>query len=139
MLTRTRDTQIDKAKRTMRDMVEYAQEVARDERLRADVRAALAHGSKAGDQLKKEIQAGGTYSTLAANKKLRKNLRAMLNDLDDAGNRMRRGRRHRARNAVLVVTGAVAAALAFPRVRPWLEEQASDIVGTGSAEPEPLT
>lgn len=139
MLTRTRDTQIDKAKRTMRDMVEYAQEVARDERLRADVRAALAHGSKAGDQLKKEIQAGGTYSTLAANKKLRKNLRAMLDDLDDAGNRMRRGRRHRARNAVLVVTGAVAAALAFPRVRPWLEEQASDIVGTGSAEPEPLT
>ncbi|MET0560593.1 MAG: hypothetical protein ABW012_03090 [Gaiellaceae bacterium] len=123
----------------MRDMVEYVQEVARDERLRADVRAALAHGSKAGDQLKKEIQAGGTYSTLAANKKLRKNLRAMLNDLDDAGNRMRRGRRHRARNAVLVVTGAVAAALAFPRVRPWLEEQASDIVGTGSAEPEPLT
>lgn len=139
MLTRTRDTQIDKAKRTMRDMVEYAQEVARDERLRADVRAALAHGSKAGDQLKKEIQAGCTYSTLAANKKLRKNLRAMLNDLDDAGNRMRRGRRHRARNAVLVVTGAVAAALAFPRVRPWLEEQASDIVGAGSAEPEPLT
>ena len=139
MLTRTRDTQIDKAKRTMRDMVEYAQEVARDERLRADVRAALAHGSKAGDQLKKEIQAGGTYSTLAANKKLRKNLRAMLDDLDDAGNRMRRGRRHRARNAVLVLTGAVAAALAFPRVRPWLEEQASDILGTGSAEPEPLT
>ena len=139
MLTRTRDTQIDKAKRTMRDMVEYAQEVARDERLRADVRAALAHGSKAGDQLKKEIQAGGTYSTLTANKKLRKNLRAMLDDLDDAGNRMRRGRRHRARNAVLVVTGAVAAALAFPRVRPWLEEQASDIVGAGSAEPEPLT
>ena len=139
MLTRTRDTQIDKAKRTMRDMVEYAQEVARDERLRADVRAALAHGSKAGDQLKKDIQAGGTYSTLAANKKLRKNLRAMLDDLDDAGNRMRRGRRHRARNAVLVLTGAVAAALAFPRVRPWLEEQASDILGTRSAEPEPLT
>ena len=139
MLTRTRDTQIDKAKRTMRDMVEYVQEVARDERLRADVRAALAHGSKAGDQLKKEIQAGGTYSTLAANKKLRTNLRAMLDDLDDAGNRMRRGRRHRARNAVLVVTGTVAAALAFPRVRPWLEEQASDIVGAGSAEPEPLT
>lgn len=139
MLTRTRDTQIDKAKRTMRDIVEYTQEVARDERLRADVRAALAHGSKASDQLKKEIQAGGTYSTLAANKKLRKNLRAMLDDLDDAGSRMRRGRRHRLRNALLVLTGAVAAALAFPRVRPWLEAQASDILGTGSAEPEPLT
>ena len=139
MLTRTRDTQIDKAKRTMRDVVEYAQEVARDERIRADVRAALAHGSKASDQLKKEIQAGGTYSTLAANKKLRKNLRAMLDDLDDAGSRMSRSRSHRIRNALLVVAGAVAAALAFPRVRPWLEEQASDVLGTGSAEPEPLT
>ena len=139
MLTRTRDTQIDKARRTMRDIVEYAQEVGRDERLRADVRAALAHGSKASDQLKKEIQAGGTYSTLAANKKLRKNLRAMLDDLEDAGSRMRRGRSHRIRNALLVLAGAVAAALAFPRVRPWLEEQASEIFGTGSAEPEPLT
>ena len=139
MLTRTRDTQIDKAKRTLRDVVEYAQEVARDERLRADVRAALAHGAKASDQLKKDLQAGGTYTTLAADKKLRKNLRAMLEDLDDAGSRMRRGRSHRTRNALLVLTGAVAAALAFPRVRPWLEEQASDILGTGSAEPEPLT
>ena len=139
MLTRTRDTQIDKAKGTMRELAEYAQEVARDERIRADVRAALAHGSKASDQLKTEIQAGGTYSTLAANKKLRKNPRAMLDDLDDAGTRMRRGRSHRIRNALLVLSGAVAAALAFPRVRPWIEEQASEIFGTGSAEPEPLT
>ena len=116
MLTRTRDTQMQQAKRTMRDIVEYTQEVARDERLRADPRAALEHASKAGDQLKTGNLGGGTYSTLAANKKLRKNLRAMLADLDDAGNRMRRGRRNRARNAVLVLMGAVAAALAFPRV-----------------------
>jgi hypothetical protein len=129
---------MDKATSKVRDAVKYAQEVARDDRLHADFRAALDNGSKASDRLKKDIRAG-SYSRLAADKKLRKNLRAMLDDLDDAGSRMRRGRSHRVRNALLVIAGAVAAALAFPRLRPWLEEQASDIFGTESAEPDPLT
>lgn len=136
MLGRTKEGQMDKATNMMRDVVKYAQEVAQDERLRADFRAALDHGSKASDRLRKDIREGG-YTRLAADKKLRKNLRAMLDDLDDAGSRMRRGRSHRVRNAMLVLAGAVAAALAFPRVRPWLEEQASDILGSGSAEPDP--
>ena len=139
MLSRTKESQTDKARSMVRDIVKHAQEVAQDERLRADFRAALDHGSKASDRLKKDIRADNSYSRLVADKKLRKNLRAMLDDLDDAGSRMRRGRSHRVRNALLVIAGAVAAALAFPRVRPWLEEQASDIFGTGSAEPDPLT
>lgn len=129
---------MDKAKRTMRDVVEYAQEVARDERLRADVRAALAHGSKASDQLKKDIQAGGTYSKLAADKKLRKNLRAMLDDLDGASNRVRRKKSHRTRNFVLMLAGVVAAALAVPKIRPLLTERMEKF-GTGATEPDPVT
>ena len=79
MLTRSKDSQMDKAKRTLQDIVRNAQQVAGNERLRADVGAALAHGSKATDQLRKDIQAGGgIYARLAADKKLRKNLRAML-------------------------------------------------------------
>jgi hypothetical protein len=132
MLTRTKESQIDKARNTMRDVVKYAQDAARDERLRADLRAALDHGSKASDRFKKDIQEGGIYARLATDKRLRKNLRAMLDDLDDAGRRMRRGRSHRARNALLVLVGAVAAALAFPRVRTWLDERGSDTVGTAS-------
>jgi hypothetical protein len=124
-----------KAKRTMRDVVEYAQKLARDERLRADVSAALAHGSRASDQLKMDIQAGGTYSTLAADKKLRKNLRAMLDDLDAASNRVRRKKSHRIRNFVLMLAGVVAAALAFPKIRPWLTEN----FGTRTTEPDPVT
>ena len=61
MLTRSKDSQTDKAKRTMQDVVRYAQQVARDEGLRADVSAALAHGSKASDQLKGHP--GGRQST----------------------------------------------------------------------------
>ena len=139
MLSRTKESQIDKAADMMRDVVKYAQETAQDARLRADFRSALEHGSNASDRLKKDIQAGNIYTRLAADKKLRKNLKAMLDDLDDAGSRMRRGRSHRVRNALLVLAGIVAAALAFPRVRPWLEERASDVFGTGSAEPEPST
>ena len=133
MLTRSRDSQMDKAKRTVRDVVRYAQDVARDERLRADVSAALAHGSKAGDQLKKDIQAGGIYSRLAADKKLRKYLRAMLDDLDAAGNRMRR-KSHRVRTFVLMLTGVVGAALALSKSRPWLTKQTEDF-DLGTAEP----
>lgn len=127
MLTRTRETQIQRAKRTTRDIVEYAREVARDERLRADVSAALAHGSKASQQLKKNLQVGGTYSTLATDKKLRKNLRAMLDDLDAASSRLRRKKSRRGRALVLMLAGAVAAALAFPRIRPWLTERTEKI------------
>jgi hypothetical protein len=139
MLSRTKESQMEKATTMLRDVVNYAHGVAQDERLRGDFRAALDHGSKASERLKKDIQAGSISTRLAADKKLRKNLRALLDDLDDAGSRMRRGRSHRLRNALLVLAGAVAAALAFPRVRPWLEEQASDIFGTGSPDPEPLT
>ena len=139
MLTRTRETQMQRARRTIRDVVEYAQDAARDERLRADMRAALEHGSKVSEQLKNDLQAGDIYARLAEDKKLRKNLRAMLEDLDDAKGRIRQGRTHRLRNALLVIAGAVGAALAFPRVRPWIDERASDIFGTRSAEPDPLT
>lgn len=129
---------MDKARRTVREVARYAQEVAGDERIRADMSAALAHGSKAGDQLKKDIQADGISSRLAADKKLRKNLRAMLDDLDAASSRMRRKKSHRVRNVVLMLAGVVAAALAFPKIRPWLRERTDDI-GTETIEPDPVT
>jgi hypothetical protein len=131
MLTRTKESQMDKTKNTVRDLVRYAQEVARDERLRADMRAALDHGSTATQRFAKDVQAGGIYAKLAADKKLRKNLRAMLDDLDDAAHRVRPKRTHRIRNGLLVLGGAVAAALAFPRIR--------ELLGTSTDEPEPLT
>ena len=134
MLTRSKDSQTDKAKRTMQDVVRYAQQVARDEGLRADVSAALAHGSKASDQLKKDIQAGGIYSRLAADKKLRKHLRAMLDDLDAASDRVRR-KSHRLRNFVLMIAGVGAAALALPKIRPWLTKRTEDFTN----EPDSLT
>ena len=102
MLSLTPKTQIDKARHALRDAVAYADEVVRDERLRADIRAAVGHGTKASDRLRKEIDARGISARLTSDAKLRKNLRAMLDDLDSAGQRMRRKKGHRARSVLLV-------------------------------------
>ena len=89
--------------------------------------------------MKKAIEADGMTTRLAADRNLRKNLRAMLDDLDDAGDRMRRKKSHRVRNALVVLAGGVAALVALPKIRPWLTARRSDVLGKGSADPQPLT
>lgn len=138
MFTRTKENQLDKAKRTLRDVVSYAQDVIEDERLRADVRAAIDHGATAGERIRRDIRADGISQQLTTDKKLRKNLSAMLDDLDSAGDRLRRKRRHRVRNVLLMLVGGVAALVALPKIRPWLAERKSQIVGAGGSEPEPV-
>src|SRR6476660_7660603 len=125
MVSLTRNSGMDKAKETLRDVVSYADEVIRDERLRADIRAAVSHGSKAGDRVKKDVNAGAITTRLAADKKLRKDLRRMLDDLDSASERIRRKKSHRARNALLIVASASAGAalVVIPSVRQWLSRQ----------------
>jgi hypothetical protein len=120
MLTLTRQSQLDKAKETLRDIVSYADEVVRDERLRGDVLAAIGHGAEAGDRVRADIDATGITTRLAADKKLRRKLRATLDDLDNASQRLRRKRRHRIRNVVLVAGAAAAVAALMPSARRWL-------------------
>jgi hypothetical protein len=123
MLSLTRKTQIDKAKQALRDAVAYADEVVRDERLRADIRAAVGHGTKASDRLKEEIEAGGISARLTSDTKLRKNLRAMLDDLDSAGQRMRRKKGHRVRSVLQVIAGAGAVVAAISGLRHVLTQR----------------
>ena len=136
MLSLTRETQMDKAKKSLREVVSYADEIVRDERLRADIRAAAGHGAKASERVKEDVDAGGITSRLAADKKLRRNIRAMLDDLDNASERVRRKKRHRARNVLLMLVGAVAALAAVPKVRLWLSDRTSE--GNGSDQAAPL-
>jgi hypothetical protein len=132
-LSLTTGTQMDKAKRTLRDVVSYADDVVRDERLRADIRAAAEHGAKASERIKKDLDAGDPTGRLASDKKLRRSLRALLDDLDSASDRVRRKKSHRVRNVLLMV-GSVAATLAALRF--WLSGRASHDV-TNSSEPIP--
>jgi glutaredoxin 2 len=132
MLSLTKETQLDKARKTLREVVSYADQIVRDERLRADIRSAAAHGAKASERVKKDVDGGGISSRLAADNKLRRNLRAMLDDLDHASDRVRRKKSHRARNVLLMLVVAVAALAAVPKIRLWLSDRTSE--GTGSEE-----
>ena len=123
MLSLTRDGQMHKAKKTLRDVVSYADEVIRDERLRADIRAAVGHGSRAGNRVKESINAGGITTRLAGDEKLRRDIRRLLDDLDSASERIRRKKSHRARNVFLIVASASAALAAIPSVRKWLARE----------------
>lgn len=122
MLKLRRQGQLDKAKVTLRDLVSYADEVIRDERLRADISKAIGHGTEAGDRVREDIDAGGIATRLAADKKLRRKLRETLDDLDNASDRLRRKRRHRVRTVLLLIAGAGAIATVIPKARPWLNQ-----------------
>ena len=117
MLTLKKRRQVDKAKGTLRDFASYADQVVRDERLRADILAAVGHGTEAGSRIKEDIDAGSIATRLASDRKLRKKLRATLDDLDNASDRLRRKRRHYVRNAFLVIAGAGVVAAVTPRIR----------------------
>ena len=134
MLGITKESRTEKTKRTTQDVVSYLQEIVRDERLRAHLRAAIDHGAEVSHRAKKAIEADGMSTRLATDEELRKNLRAMLDDLDDAGNRMRRKKTqtHRVRNVLVMVAGGVTALLAFPKIRPWVTARISDVIGKGA-------
>jgi hypothetical protein len=116
-------------------VVTYAEEVIRDERLRADIRAAAGHGAKASERVKRDVDAGGITSRLADDKKLRRNLRAMLDDLDSASDRMRGKKSHRVRNVLLGIAAALAAIAVIPRIRLWVSERNGTRAGSSQAAP----
>lgn len=125
MLGVKRQTQMDKVKSAVRDAIAYADEVAGDERLRDDLRAAMGHGVEARDRFRKDVAAGNIATRLANDRKLRKKVRAMLEDLDSASERVRRKKRHRLRNGLLVLGGIGAIAAAIPNLRRWSRQPTS--------------
>ena len=117
MLKQKNQSQVDKAKVALRDFASYADKVVRDERLRTDILAAVGHGTEATNRIREDIDAGSIATRLAADRKLRKKLRATLDDLDHASDRLRRKRRHYIRNAFLVLAGAGMVAAIIPKAR----------------------
>jgi hypothetical protein len=79
-----------------------------------------------GDRLKKDVDGDGIMKRLANDRKLRKELRAAIDDLDNAGDRLRRKRSHRVRNVILIVAGAGAVAAIVPSARRWLADRGTE-------------
>lgn len=130
MLSLRRESRVDMAKETLRDVISYADEVIRDERLRSDIRAAVGHGAKASERVKNDIESDGITTRLATDRKLRKHVRALLDDLDSASDRMRRKQGHRTRNVLLIGASAIAAIAAIVNVRRWLAPRQSDVASS---------
>ncbi len=120
MLGLTTKSRSEKVKEALTDTISYTEEIARDKRLRSNLRSAAAHGAKVRDRFRMNIRDGLSASRLANDKKLRKHVRALLDDLESAGGRVRRKRSHRVRNAFLVVAGTGAAIVAVPNTRRWI-------------------
>jgi hypothetical protein len=117
MLSLMRDSQMDKTKETLRGLITYADELIRDERLRADLQGAVGQAAKASDRVRTDIESDGIGVRLASDKKLRKHLGALLDNLDSASDRVRRKKSHRVRNVLLIVAAASAALAFIPNLR----------------------
>jgi len=126
MLTLRRQSQLDKTKASLREVLSYADSVVRDEALRAHLVAAAGHGAEMGDRVKKDMDGDGIVKRLANDRKLRKELRAAIDDLDSAGDRLRRKRGHRVRNVILIVAGAGAVVAIVPSARRWLADRGTE-------------
>jgi hypothetical protein len=120
-----RQSQMDKVKTALREAVSYADEVTADERLRDDLRAAVGHGLEARDRIRGDVAVGSIATRLTNDRKLRRTVRAMLEDLDSATDRVRRRRRHRLRNGLLVLGGIGVLAAVVPSLRRWIGGRSS--------------
>lgn len=99
--------------RQAKDALVYLDELIRDERLRANIASAAGHGLVAADRIRRGSGLAGAGDRIESDTKLRKNLKALLHDLDEAGDRVQRRPRHRLRNALLVLgAGGTAVAVA---------------------------
>ena len=99
-------------------VVDAANVLAHDAQLRRRIASALEHGAAARRRAARQVGLTGLALRLSTDRELQGHLKKMSADLQSARSRLRRRRSHRARNTILIVVGAGAAALAaVPLVR----------------------
>src|SRR5690242_13630044 len=109
-----------------RHALEQADELLRDEEFRANVRRAAKHGSETAQRVRKGSGLAGAGDRIAHDERLRKNLRALLVDLDRAGERVRRRPRHRLRSLVLGLVSGTGAIVLGRRALNWAKSPRSE-------------
>lgn len=120
MFGRTRQNRMESIRDALGEAVAYTDDLVQDKRLRSHVRSAVDHGAFATKVLRHD---GSFSSRMAADKKLRKHLEALLDDIERVGDRMRRKRSHRVRNALLIVAGSGAVVAVVPNARRWVVDR----------------
>src|SRR5919109_4216372 len=83
-----RQSRMDRVKGALKEAASYSDALARDGRLRSDLRAAIGHGSVASQRIRRDFAAGRITTRLARDRKLRRNVRELFHDLERASERI---------------------------------------------------
>jgi hypothetical protein len=114
-----RERRADKVTEALKSAVSLADDVLRDSKLHGDIRSAADHSSVVAARVQKDLGSVAFVTRLIEDRKLRKHLKALIEDLDSAGARIRKKRSHRLRN-VLLIAGVGSLVVAVPDVRRWV-------------------
>ena len=97
---------------------ELAVALARDKRFRQQLMSAIGHGAGARRRAARQIGLTAVVSRIAADKELRRQLRQMTRNVQNAWTRVEKKRSHRLRNSLILLgAGGAAAAAAVPQLR----------------------
>jgi uncharacterized membrane protein len=98
---------------------ELATRLAKDRKFRKELASALGHGVLARRRAKRRIGFTAAMARLSGDQKIRREVQAMVKNLDKAWTRFEKKRSHRLRNTLIAVGTGGAAAAALP-ARKWL-------------------
>jgi hypothetical protein len=117
----------DRARDRASDVKPYVERALKDERVREDVKSAIATAREIYDQLMGGRAVTSVAAKVATDKDIQQSLRDAIDDLRDAADRVQGKDSHAARNATLLVTG-IALGILFnpvtgPGTRRWLQDK----------------
>jgi hypothetical protein len=117
----------DRARDRAGDARPYIERALKDERVREDVKSAIATARDIYDQLLGGRAMTSVAAKVASDKDIQQNLRDAVEDLRDAADRIQGNKPHGGRNATLLLTG-IALGILFnpltgPGTRRWLQDK----------------
>ena len=116
----------DRARDRASDVKPYLERALKDERVREDVKSAIATAREIYEQLLGGRQYTAAAARVATDKDIQQSLRDAIEDLRDAADRVQSGAGHKGRNTTLLLTGIVLGVLfnpvTGPGTRRWLQE-----------------
>ncbi len=117
----------DRARDRASDVKPYVERALKDERVREDVKSAIATAREIYDQLMGGRAMTSVAAKVATDKDIQQSLRDAIDDLRDAADRVQGKDSHAARNSTLLLTG-IALGILFnpvtgPGTRRWLQDK----------------
>jgi uncharacterized alpha-E superfamily protein len=116
MLTRSKST-TDTLKDSASTATDLATKLAKDKKFRKELAAAISHGVHVRRQARRRAGLAAVAARLSLDPRIRREVRAMFQNLDKALARVERKQSHKTRNTVLVLAGVGAIAAAAPHAK----------------------